>query len=53
MSLGDIFKKPSVQAALVGALGGIAPKLIAFIPGFFNNVFPSGELLSEWQSSPY
>ncbi|HEY9164527.1 MAG TPA: hypothetical protein VIS48_00020 [Candidatus Kryptonia bacterium] len=42
MSLGDIFKKPSVQAALVGALGGIAPKLIAFIPGFFNNVFPSG-----------
>lgn len=39
-------KKPIVQASLIGAFGGMAPKLIEIIPKLFANVYPSsGQLL--------
>ena len=41
MGISDILKRTSIQAVLVGAFGGIAPKLIELIPQLFNNVFPS------------
>jgi len=41
MSKSDLLKRTSFQAVLVGAFGGIAPKLIELIPQLFNNVFPS------------
>jgi hypothetical protein len=40
-------KKPIVQASLIGAFGGMAPKLIEMIPRLFANVYPSsGQLLA-------
>lgn len=40
-------KKPVVQASLIGAFGGMAPKLIEMIPKLFSNIFPSsGQLLA-------
>ncbi|MFA6541350.1 MAG: hypothetical protein WCT99_07080 [Bacteroidota bacterium] len=37
----ELLKKPLFQAALIGAFGGIAPKLIEIIPDLFKNVYPS------------
>lgn len=36
-----ILKAPLFHAALIGAFGGMAPKMIEMIPRLFNNVFPS------------
>ena len=41
MTISDFLKNTFFQAALVGAFGGMAPKLIELIPKLFNNVFPS------------
>jgi hypothetical protein len=42
----DFWKKPLVQASLIGAFGGMAPKLIELIPKLFSNILPSsGQLL--------
>jgi hypothetical protein len=40
-------KKPIVQASLIGAFGGMVPKLIEMIPKLFANVYPStGQVLA-------
>ncbi len=40
-------KKPIVQTSLIGAFGGMAPKLIEMIPKIFANDYPSaGQLLA-------
>ena len=40
-------KKAVLQASLIGAFGGMAPKLIEMIPRLFANVYPSsGQLLA-------
>lgn len=40
-------KKPVVQASLIGAFGGMAPKLIEMTPKLFANVYPStGQVLA-------
>ena len=44
-TISDIFKKPLVQAALVGAFGGMAPRLIELVPKLFNNIYPSNGYL--------
>jgi hypothetical protein len=39
-------KNPMLQASLIGAFGGMTPKLIGMIPKLFSNIFPtSGQLL--------
>lgn len=40
-TLSDFFKKPLLHGMLIGAFGGMAPKLIEMIPKLFNNIFPS------------
>jgi hypothetical protein len=39
--LTDFMKKPVVQASLIGAFGGIAPKLIEITQQLYNNQFPT------------
>ena len=36
----DFFRKPLVQASIIGAIGGITPKLIEILPQLFKNTFP-------------
>jgi hypothetical protein len=39
-------KNPMFQAVLIGAFGGVTPKLIEMIPKLFSNIYPStGQLL--------
>jgi hypothetical protein len=46
-TLSDLLKKPLLHGVLIGAFGGMAPKIIDMIPKLFNNIFPSaGHLLA-------
>jgi hypothetical protein len=43
----NFLKKPLLHGVLIGAFGGMAPKIIEMIPKLFNNIFPSsGHLLA-------
>ncbi len=40
-ALVNFFKRPIVQATIIGAFGGMAPKLVDLVPKLFANQFPS------------
>lgn len=43
----ELLKKPLLHGVLIGAFGGMAPKIIEMIPKLFNNIFPSaGHILA-------
>jgi len=43
----EFLKKPLVQASLIGAFGGMAPKIIELVPKLFENIYPStGHLIA-------
>jgi hypothetical protein len=41
-SLSRYLKSPYFKAALIGAFGGMAPKLVELVPKLFHNDFPTG-----------
>ena len=46
-TLSEFLKKPLLHGVLIGAFGGMAPKIIEMIPKLLNNIFPSsGHLLA-------